>query len=128
MKTQRAQMAFNALQRGIGPKKVARYLIATAPVRNRRTALWRIVRELTERADQLDHNYRVEVITPSHLTATQIARLARALRLEGKKKVIIEQRIRPMLKGGVIALTKGERVDYTIAGRLKKLELALWRI
>lgn len=128
MKTERAQIALNALRRGIAVKKVARYLFATAPVRNRRMMLERTLRELTARADQLDHNYRLQVITPYSLSASQVAQLVRSARAAGEKNVIVEQKVQPRLKGGVIALHRGERVDYTISGRLKKMELALWRM
>jgi len=128
VKTERAQIALNALKRGIAAKKVARYLFATAPVRNRHMTLQRILHELTERADQLDHNYRLQVITPYPLSASQVGQLVRSARAAGRKNIIIEQRVQPRLKGGVIALHKGERVDYTISGRLKKMELALWRM
>jgi len=127
MKSQVAPaLILKALQKGVSPKKVARYLFETASPTRRSRTLERLLRTVTELADNEADRYRMKVFTATALTENQKDALKRLAQKEGKRNVIVEEHLRPALKGGAIVTHKGERVDQSISGRLKKLEFALW--
>lgn len=81
-----------------------------------------IEREYRRLVDDLLEIWEVDVITAVPLDAGSEARLKEKIENEFQRKVILNKEVDPSIIGGTILIMENKMLDWSIAGRLKKMK------
>jgi len=93
--------------------------------KNRLEILYGIRQKFSDLYDEAKDQRKAVVKTAVSLTESQVDGLAKALSRRFGKKILVEEKIRPDILGGIYVRVGDEIYDGTAAGRLEKLRKAV---
>jgi F-type H+-transporting ATPase subunit delta len=123
-KENQAQM-MTAILNNVGAHRTTQQFVALLARRRRLGALAEIMESFCQRVASERGEMRAELVAAKALTPQEIALVSERLGKAYGKKIILDVRQEPELLGGIVVNIGSLRLDGSLAGKLKRLQIGL---
>lgn len=114
-----------AILNNVGAHKVTQQFLALLAHRRRLEVLPEIMAQFCEQVSKQRGEMKAELVAASKLSAQEVALVSERLEKAYGKKIILDVREQPELLGGIVVNIGSLRLDGSLAGKLKRLQIGL---
>jgi F-type H+-transporting ATPase subunit delta len=114
-----------AILNNIGTHKVTQQFLAMLAKQRRLPVLPEIMQQFCDRVAEGRGEMKAELVSASTLSAQEVAMVSDRLAKAYGKKVVLDVRQQPELLGGIVVNIGSLRLDGSLAGKLKRLQVQL---
>ena len=114
-----------AILNNIGTHKVTQQFLAMLAKQRRLPVLPEIMQQFCDRVAEGRGEMKAELVSASTLSAQEVAMVSDRLGKAYGKKVVLDVRQQPELLGGIVVNIGSLRLDGSLAGKLKRLQVQL---
>ncbi len=114
-----------AILNNIGTHKVTQQFLAMLAKQRRLPILPEVMEQFCDRVAQTRGEMKAELVAASPLSPQEVAMVSDRLSKAYGKKVVLDVRQQPDLLGGIVVNIGSLRLDGSLAGKLKRLQVQL---